>query len=91
MSSLVPRPSRSHTNIIREIFYMHQKAYFAYNVCVRAGRSGNEATNVRVLINLGEGARCSYSFQCNIVGGVSIRSKYNTILITVYHCIGPIS
>ena len=23
---LVPRPSRSHANIIREIFYMHQKA-----------------------------------------------------------------
>ena len=34
MVSLVPRPSRSHANIIREIFYMHQKA----------GRSGNEAT-----------------------------------------------
>ena len=33
ISSLVPRPSRSHANIIREIFYMHQKA----------GRSGNEA------------------------------------------------
>ena len=24
--SLVPKPSRSHANIIREIFYMHQKA-----------------------------------------------------------------
>ena len=46
--SLVPRPSRSHANIIREIFYVHQKALFgAYNVCVRAGRSGNEARYTR--------------------------------------------
>ena len=36
--SLVPRPSR---------FLVHIK-YFAYNVCVRAGRSGNEAMCVCV-------------------------------------------
>ena len=38
--SLVPRPSR---------FLVHIK-YFAYNVCVRAGRSGNEATTIQLAI-----------------------------------------
>ena len=40
--SLVPRPSR---------FLVHIK-YFAYNVCVRAGRSGNEATRTHTLFSL---------------------------------------